>query len=116
MSDDELSRKVAELCGVKFCSHEELREECCKRCGWNPIFFPYVDVSTFQPIKDYCSDLNAMFEAEEQAPHIYWKTLADLAGSGMHSIKHRNLKALAHAAPRQRAEAFVLAKEKAAKQ
>jgi hypothetical protein len=89
MSEQEINEAIAEACG----------RERNPDGGWYPD--NGLRAGT-QAIPDYCSDLNAMHEAEKVLTIIeqghYWDYLKDLTDEGFDQL---------HATARQRAEAFL---------
>jgi hypothetical protein len=89
MSEQEINEAIAEACG----------RERDPDGGWYPD--NGLRVGT-QAIPDYCTDLNAMHEAEKVLTIIeqghYWDHLKDLTDEGFDQL---------HATARHRAEAFL---------
>jgi hypothetical protein len=89
---------------------QEINKSIAEVCGWtnvNPAHrsgkVPGTDyTSNYEHIPNYCTDLNAMNEAEKALTSMqqdeYWDFLWDLTGSEFE---------LCHANARQRAEAFL---------
>lgn len=102
MSDQEINRTLAEACGWKFEQTEE-GGKITYPCGFVSEFSPisWAEEKFLKTISDYCNDLNAMHEAENNFPHPsdwYQHNLALVCGA-------RNL--IYRATARQRAEAFL---------
>lgn len=93
MSDEQINRAIAEACGWT------LFIECFNGIRGVP---PCVNVVTPIYIPNFCTDLNAMHEAEKVLNTIqqgyYWDNLKDIVGEGFDQL---------HATARQRAEAFL---------
>jgi len=90
-------------------SNDQINAEIAKACGWTEVNAthrsgkaPNSDYVGSEFIPDYCSDLNAMHEAEKVLTNTeqeeYWDFLWNMAGSEFE---------LCHANARQRAEAFL---------
>lgn len=87
MKEEEINKRIAEVCGWKLEKHYWLTPEGCEAFTWD--------------IPDYCNDLNAMHEAEkmlkEKQTHAYACELNEKVWYW----------GLIHATARQRAEAFL---------
>ena len=85
---------------------EQINAAIAEACGWTPDNRGLGWLSPhgyYAPEPDYCSDLNAMHEAEmiftpESKHWMYYALLDDMCGSSFKAIR---------ATARQRAEAFV---------
>ena len=109
LSDDKLSVWVARLCGWhSICSH--VVDDKVVWYGWHPIHNPKETRKYEIPLPSFCSDLNAINEAEKVMTRGQQRKYTKLL-----SPKYtKNLSAtwcILHAKARERAEAFVKAME-----
>jgi hypothetical protein len=95
MTDEEINIKIAEACGWHYYDgwkHEDGRED---KLPYGP--------------PNYCNDLNAMHEAEEQMDEIDWVFFINELSTLVRLPKQAEVqvKQLVHSTARQRAEAFL---------
>lgn len=110
MTDQEINIAIAEKCGWRI-----VRERGCATTVWNPdgTFAGLWTTHNIIPIPDYCSDLNAMHEAEKTivgtstwgAYHCWIVCVLD---AFVDSDLGCDSDLYIHATARQRAEAFLL--------
>lgn len=102
---DKINMSIAKASDVKFCSHAPDKHRCCSNCGWNVDIHPFVDATTFRPIHDYTTDLNAMHAAEkvleDRGLTFQYQLLLGRNGGNNHEWSK------IHATAAQRAEAFL---------
>lgn len=93
MSDEQINAAIAKACGWT-----EIGE--CENGGFRMRGFPPDKYEAHRkPIPNYCTDLNAMHEAEKTLRNGEWDTYVDLLADTWIQV--------AHATARQRAEAFL---------
>lgn len=123
MIDQEINRKIAELCGLcphywepqqwqefkPYVEHNQNAAYRCKLCNKESII-PYLDY-----VPNYCSDLNAMYEVEKyfhshyDEQKQYTRHLELVCLNGKHSGESSEFATL-NATAQQRAEAFLRVK------
>jgi hypothetical protein len=102
MTDEQINAAIAEVCGW----------ECLAPDVWHHGIVGYrkhTHVVVRTKIPDYCNDLNAMYEAEEQMDEIDWvffmNELSDLVK--LPKQAEVQIKQLVHSTARHRAQALL---------
>jgi hypothetical protein len=95
MTDEEINEAIAEICGI--CHSDKHGLLYKTNTGW------------VRDCPDYCNDLNAMHEVEEQMDEIDWVFFMNELSTLVRLPKQAEvqIKQFVHSTARQRAEAFL---------
>ncbi|CAB5224874.1 hypothetical protein UFOVP742_25 [uncultured Caudovirales phage] len=97
MTDEQINAAIAEACGWK-----EVRVN-----GNTGVYKGFDNGAELRPdIPDYCTDLNAMHEAEKVLTKAQWEDFIEYLSNGFFSVSDV-WKDVCHATARERAEAFL---------
>ena len=106
MTDEQINAAIAEACGWKLqCSPEHQKATEGWQFGHTFAINPSNEVVSRNSIPNYCTDLNAMHEAEEMLPDEIWLEYSDNI-QPLRSVSAW-VKSYLHLTARQRAEAFL---------
>lgn len=107
MNDQQINQTIAKACGWTEI-HDSGPWHHHKPWGYPPQP-PGAGGNAYKYVPDYCNDLNAMYEAEEQMDEIDWVFfMTELAGLvRLPKQAEVQIKQLLHATARQRAKAFL---------
>ena len=101
MTDEQMNVAISEACGWEEITESVAPEEFQRRAS-GMLRDKHNNRTPHKQIPDYCTDLNAMHEAEKTLNIIeqghYWDHLKDLTDEGFDQL---------HATARHRAEAFL---------
>jgi hypothetical protein len=93
MTDEQINQRIAEACGWRWYQGYRWKDSSgLSAFAWD--------------IPDYCTDLNAMHEAERVLTKAQWQEFVDHLAKGWGSVSDA-WKDVCHATARQRAEAFL---------
>jgi hypothetical protein len=102
MTDEELNRNVAELCGGVWKTCECVGINCDKTMRWH-----WLNNTITNECPNYAGDLNAMHEAESILVEVQKRKYGNILLDITHPDEYYGEYDVVHASARKRAEAFV---------
>lgn len=104
MKEEEINKRIAELCGWTEC---RLVAKVVLSTLRDPVAYGVPPNGTYEiACLNYCTDLNAMHEAEKIMTKAQWEDFVEHLTTNFYSVSDA-WKDACHATARQRAEAFL---------